>query len=135
MPNRRQFLTASLPIVLGACSVREITQTLGQAISTGSLQGTAESFVRQKVQSWATNPNQLAADLKRGDGVLRDFLRDVIGVWGKDNVVQPTETVHVKYQDRYRTRSIIDFEAGQGRVETLDKAYCSCRDALVAARP
>lgn len=129
MPTRRQFLTASLPLALAACSPREVIHTFERAVTSGSWQGAVQSVAQQKAQQWAANPNSLARDLKRGDQFLQGFLQDVIKVWGEDNSAQPSAKTHVKYRDHYETRSIIDFSKGLVRVETLDRPRL--KDAIV----
>lgn len=83
-----------------------------------------KQIVKERADAYARNPEALLRDLK---DVQRDFetilaaLRGEVGKqWGKKEVKLPERKRYVKYTQNYRSRAIVDFDAGEIMVETLD---------------
>lgn len=83
-----------------------------------------KQIVKERVDAYARNPEALLRDIK---AVQRDFetiiaaLRGEVGKqWGKKEVRLPERKRYVKYTQNYRSRAIVDFDAGEIMVETLD---------------
>ena len=91
----------------------------GDAAGAGRM---AAEKAAAKAVSYAANPAALEADLKRFRKAL-DALRSVVGeTWGKDEAREPAPREYVKYLSGYRSRAMVDFDAGLVTVETLDDA-------------
>lgn len=119
MISRRTFLAGCLPAALTACSTREIINTLGSAARGGSVTGAIKNVATSRAYGWARNPKTLVRDFERLDDFLKEFLGEVVDVWGEENAETPQKKVYVKYDDHYKSRGIIDFENSIVRVETL----------------
>lgn len=87
-----------------------------------------ESFVRNRVQGYKSNPLALASDLRR---LTRLLSGEVQREWGKQEVILPGRHQYVKYTQNYRSRAIINFDSGEVRIETVDSE--SPRDSLHSA--
>ena len=59
------------------------------------------------------------ADLKIVQALYKNLNRKINKKWGKKHTVLPTKKKYVKYTNNYQARTIVDFEKGFVRVETL----------------
>jgi membrane-bound lytic murein transglycosylase C len=93
--------------------------------------------LKERADAYARDPEALVRDIK---AVQRDFetilaaLRGEVGKqWGKKEVKVPERKKYVKYTQNYRSRAIVDFDAGQIVVETLDERspQASLKTAIV----
>jgi membrane-bound lytic murein transglycosylase C len=96
-----------------------------------------KQIVKERADAYARDPEALIRDLR---SVQRDFeailaaLRGEVGKqWGKKEVKLPERKRYVKYTQNYRSRAIVDFDAGQIVVETLDEQspQVSLKNAIV----
>lgn len=94
-------------------------------------------ILKERADAYARNPEALIRDLK---AVRRDFetvlaaLRGEVGKqWGKKEIKLPERKRYVKYTQNYRSRAIVDFDAGEVLVETLDEKdpRASLKNAIV----
>ncbi|TKB70400.1 MAG: DUF3393 domain-containing protein, partial [Nitrospira sp.] len=94
-------------------------------------------ILKERADAYARNPEALIRDLK---AVQRDFetllaaLRGEVGKqWGKKEIKLPERKRYVKYTQNYRSRAIVDFDAGEVLVETLDEKdpRASLKNAIV----
>lgn len=94
-------------------------------------------ILKERADAYARNPEALIRDLK---AVQRDFetvlaaLRGEVGKqWGKKEIKLPERKRYVKYTQNYRSRAIVDFDAGEVLVETLDEKdpQASLKNAIV----
>jgi membrane-bound lytic murein transglycosylase C len=83
-------------------------------------------MARRRVENYGRDPDALLRDLRT---IQRDFERlmaalsgEVGKKWGKQEVKLPEQKKYVKYTQNYRSRAIVDFDAGNITVETLDQA-------------
>ena len=131
-----RLLAVLLALALGACSASD-TLRAARIAATGDAAGAGRMAAEKaaaKAVSYAANPAALEADLKRFRKAL-DALRSVVGkTWGKDEAREPAPREYVKYLSGYRSRAMVDFDAGLVTVETLDTANpaASLRQAVAA---
>lgn len=82
-------------------------------------------IARQRVENYGRDPQALLRDLRT---IQRDFqalmaaLTGEVGKkWGTKEVKVPEQKKYVKYTQNYRSRAIVDFDAGNILIETLDE--------------
>lgn len=94
-------------------------------------------IARQRLDQYARDPEALLRDLRAAQ---KDFevILTALGVnvgktWGKEEVKLPEQKKYVKYTQNYKSRAIVDFDAGEILVETLDEQdpQRSLKNALV----
>jgi len=109
---------------LGGCSVSDY-QSLARIASSSMPLEHAKSYAINKGVQYATNPSAIQKDIDHisdnFQDVLAFFLGEVIKEWGKDNAIEPSKKVYVKYTQNYKSRAEVDFDKGFVRVETIDK--------------
>ncbi len=103
---------------------RAVTGRTGKTVIDIATSKDAEQALRKHVEGYARDPAALLKDLRAAQ---RDFetlmaaLRGEVGrTWGKKEVHLPDRKRYVKYTQNYRSRAIVDFDAGEILVETLD---------------
>ena len=98
---------------------------------SGSVDQGVKAVLRQKGTSYAHNPYQLVQDVKRGQQQFKQLVsflrRQVGGEWGDKEILVPSRTRYVKYTHNYKSRAVVDFDAGTVKVETLDQDEASLR--------
>lgn len=103
--------------------------------SSTDAKSAAKQLLASKRQQWKNDPLQLARDLRDAQhdfGRLMDLLSGKVRKeWGKKEVVLPEKKTYVKYSKQYRSRAIIDFEQGEIRIESLDSARESLKNAII----
>ncbi len=130
----RPLITVFTPFLLLGCETSDrLLDATGKALQSGTgktvldiAQGKdPKQIVKEKTDAYARNPEALVRDLK---AVQRDFetivaaLRGEVGKrWGQKEVKLPERKKYVKYTQNYRSRAIVDFDAGEIMVETLDE--------------
>jgi len=127
-----RLLAVLFALALGACSASDALRA-ARIAATGDAAG-AGRMAAEKAARYAVNPAALEADLKRFKKAL-DSLRSAAGkVWGKDEAREPRPKEYVKYVSGYRSRALVDFDAGLITVETLDAAdpAASLRQAVAS---
>lgn len=94
-------------------------------------------IAKQRLDQYARDPEALLRDLRAAQ---KDFevILTALGVnvgktWGKEEVKLPEQKKYVKYTQNYKSRAIVDFDAGEILVETLDEQdpQRSLKNALV----
>jgi membrane-bound lytic murein transglycosylase C len=147
-----KVLLAFLAILLSSCASQNSSMKLDTLLSIANSnsakniakiaassdhKAAAKTLLDHKRDLWKQDPMQLARDLRTAQ---RDFNR-LMGVlggnvkknWGGRETRLPGRKTYVKYNDRYRSRAIVDFERGEISVETLDEnADASLKNAIVA---
>lgn len=82
-------------------------------------------IARQRVENYGRDPQALLRDLRtiqRDFQVLMAALTGEVGKkWGTKEVKVPEQKKYVKYTQNYRSRAIVDFDAGNILIETLDE--------------
>ncbi len=110
--------------MLGAAE-RAVGSTTGRTV-LGIVHGKDPADIaRQRVEQYGRDPQALLRDLR---AVQRDFqalmaaLTGEVGKkWGTKEVKLPEQKKYVKYTQNYRSRAIVDFDAGKILIETLDE--------------
>ena len=80
--------------------------------------------LRRRVELYERDPQVVISDLR---GLRRDY-DNLVGVltgnvnrnWGKKETKLSTRTSYIKYTQNYKSRAIVDFDAGTITVETVD---------------
>ena len=114
----RTLLIAVSCSVLSACSMSDYQHS----VELASLNNTTQALERLSYQQ----PNYRAKTEKSDDkdntalNTLQDnFRSQVTSLWGDTELSFSTNYRYIKYTNDYRSRSIIDFQQGNVRVETL----------------
>ena len=125
-------LLLCLVLALTSCS-RYDAMRIARAAATRNPVSAAESLARSKAMSYAMNPAALGSDIKQFEQAVKDFIKAVTGVWGKDDVRIPQPKQYVKYTQNYLSRASVDFDAGIVSVDTVDteQPIQSLRKAIV----
>ena len=93
--------------------------------------------LKRRADLYERDPQVVISDLR---GLRRDY-DNLVGVltgnvnrnWGKKETKLPTRTSYIKYTQNYKSRAIVDFDAGTITVETLDDKdpKASLKNAIV----
>jgi peptidoglycan lytic transglycosylase C len=137
--RRRWWLTGGLLLLASCQTVDEAIKTADSAVgavNTSTVRDIAqiatadkpsaalEREARGRVERYESNPKAAIDDIRRVKGdfdKLMGFLRgNVRKTWGGKEVKVPTRTVYVKYTQNYMSRAVVDFDAGEVMIETLD---------------
>jgi len=82
-------------------------------------------IAKQRLDQYARDPEALLRDLREAqkdfEAILTALGVNVGKTWGKDEVKLPEQKKYVKYTQNYKSRAIVDFDAGEILVETLDE--------------
>lgn len=122
----------ALVAALAACSVGDTVRT-ARIIATGDLAG-AQAMAAEKAARYALNPEALVWDVKAFKARLEKFRDAVESVWGDEEREEPSPRRYVKYTGDYKSRALVDFDAGTVTVETVDQTapLASLKGAVVA---
>ncbi|MBA7564398.1 Membrane-bound lytic murein transglycosylase C [subsurface metagenome] len=123
----RPIKNISLALLIGAivlgCSAWDIAR-VARIAATGDVVS-AQRMAAQKAARYAANPEALDRDILRLQrefaGLIKGFRKAVGGVWGEEEIREPTPREYVKYTQNYLSRASVDFDRGQITVETLDR--------------
>jgi peptidoglycan lytic transglycosylase C len=95
------------------------------------------AVLKHRVEAYKTDPAAAIRDLKMVKGDFNRLMGALTGnvkkTWGKKEVKLPERTKYIKYTQNYRSRAVVDFDAGVITVETLDEKdpVGSLRNAIV----
>lgn len=140
------LLSLSIPALFSGCETTD--KMLGAAErAVGSSTGRTvldivggkdpAEIARRRVENYGRDPQALLRDLR---SIQRDFqalmtaLTGEVGKkWGTKDVKLPEQKKYVKYTQNYRSRAIVDFDAGSILIETLDEKdpRASLKNAVV----
>ncbi|MCE3221907.1 MAG: mltC [Nitrospira sp.] len=149
MPHHRWSrlpLSLLTPLLIFGCETTD--KMLGAAErAVGSSSGRAvldivggkdpADIARRRMENYGRDPQALLRDLR---AIQRDFqalmaaLTGEVGKkWGAKEVKLPEQKKYVKYTQNYRSRAIVDFDAGNILIETLDEKdpQASLKNAIV----
>lgn len=111
------------------------TKNILTVVSSKDAKTAAVQLLTNKRKQWERNPLQIAQDLRTAqrdfNGLMRILSGKVKKEWGKKDVQLPRQKTYVKYNKQYRSRAIVNFEQGEIRIESLDSAKESLKDAIV----
>ena len=149
MPARRLpsvLLSLAIPLLFVGCETtdkmlgaaeRAVGSTTGRTVLDIVHGKDPADIARQRVEQYGRDPQALLRDLR---AVQRDFqalmaaLTGEVGKkWGTKEVKLPEQKKYVKYTQNYRSRAIVDFDAGTILIETLDERdpRASLKNAVV----
>lgn len=123
--------------LLAACQSGPSPLTLVNIATSRNPEAALRGAARHRVELYGRDPRVLLADLraaKRDFSRLQAFLSGKAGAsWGRKEVKLPSRTRYVKYTQNYRSRAIVDFDAGEITVETVDQKAprASLKNAIV----
>ena len=102
----------SIPLSFdSADSVKQLSKQIKEADSIEDVKAIAK-------QAKVTR-NQVRADIKAIKALYAELDQKVNKKWGKNNSELPEKKKYVKYTNDYQARTIVDFDKGTVRVETL----------------
>ena len=122
--------------MLGAAE-RAVGSTTGRTVLDIVHGKDPADIARQRVEQYGRDPQALLRDFR---AIQRDFqalmaaLTGEVGKkWGTKEVKLPEQKKYVKYTQNYRSRAIVDFDAGNILIETLDEKdpRASLKNAVV----
>ena len=103
---------------------RTLGSRTGQTVIDLATGKDPSQIAKRRLDEYARDPEALLRDLRAAQ---RDFklLYEALGgkveeKWGKKEVKLPEQKKYVKYTQNYRSRAVVDFDAGTILVETLD---------------
>jgi len=108
-------LSCVLLLLLAGCNIADI-RNIGVIADDPEK---AAQVLESKGRYYATNPEQLPADLKAFKARIKEFVNDITNIWGEDDARQAGPKDYVKYTDKYYNRAHVDFESGTVTIETL----------------
>jgi membrane-bound lytic murein transglycosylase C len=127
-------VTLSSPLLTAGCqSVTKTLHSAEQIASSGSVKTAVEAAVskdpsavlKHRVERYKTDPAAALRDLNMVKGDFDRLMGALTGnvkkTWGKKEVKLPERTKYIKYTQNYRSRAVVDFDAGTITVETLDE--------------
>jgi peptidoglycan lytic transglycosylase C len=134
--KRGLMLAVAGALSLSACSTQQMMQL---ALSKDPAQA-LKSMAQSHVNSYKYNPELVLADLERAQAEYNRLIgkvkRESGAKWGKREAeTLPTPKVYVKYTESYKSRVVVDYDAGTILIEHLneDKAKERLRNAVVVA--
>ena len=108
--------------VLG-CSAWDMARVTRIAVTGDVI--SAQQMAAEKAARYAANPKALERGIRRFQAefarLIETFRKAVGGVWGEEEIKEPTPREYVKYTQNYRSRASVDFDRGEITVETLDR--------------
>ena len=126
-----------LLLLLAGCSTVDPVRTATTLATSRNPEAALKSMVHQRAASYERDPRVLLNDL---NALKRDYEKltaalfgKASGNWGKKDTKLPERTRYVKYSQNYKSRAIVDFDAGAITVETVDEANAkaSLKNAIV----
>ena len=144
--SRLLLLTLAIPVFFSGCETTD--KILGAAERTvGSSSGRTvlgivggkdpAEIAKRRLENYGRDPQALLRDLR---SIQRDFqtlmaaLSGEVGKqWGGKEIKLPEQKKYVKYTQNYRSRAIVDFDAGHILIETLDEKNppASLKNAII----
>jgi membrane-bound lytic murein transglycosylase C len=135
----------SLLLLAGCESVNSALNTADKILSSGTVKAATEvavskdpsSVLKHRAESYKTDPAAVIRDMKTVKGDFDKLMGALTGkvkkTWGPKEVRLPERTKYIKYTQNYRSRAVVDFDAGQITVETLDEKEpaASLKNAIV----
>jgi len=123
---------ASLLLTTGCESINSALNTAEKIASSGTVKTATEvavskdpsAVLKHRAESYKTDPAAVIRDLKTVKGDFDRLMGALTGnvkkTWGKKEIKLPERTKYIKYTQNYQSRAVVDFDAGQITVETLD---------------
>jgi membrane-bound lytic murein transglycosylase C len=123
----------ALLLTSGCQSISSALNSAEQIASSGTVKTAVDAAVskdpsavlKHRVDAYKTDPAAAIRDLKMVKGDFDRLMGALTGnvkkTWGKKEVKLPERTRYIKYTQNYKSRAVVDFDAGKITVETLDE--------------
>jgi len=130
LPAQVAFI--SLFLIAGCESINSALNTADRIVSSGTVKTAVDvaaskdpsAVLKHRAEAYKTDPEAAIRDLKTVKGDFDKLVGALTGnvkkTWGKQEVKLPERTKYIKYTQNYRSRAVVDFDAGEITVETLD---------------
>jgi membrane-bound lytic murein transglycosylase C len=122
---KRVVLCTFAAALLTACQSSPSPLTLVNVAASRDPEAAMREVLKHRAELYERDPRVLLADLraaKRDFSRLQAFLSGKASAsWGRKEVKLPSRTRYVKYTQNYKSRAVVDFDAGQITVETVDQ--------------
>ena len=127
--KNRLLLAAALATMLPGCS----TQQMVRVATSNNPEQALKSIVTSRVTSYQYNPALAVRDFKRVkaefDRLMGNLQKESGKEWGKkESATLPGKTRYVKYTEKYKNRTVVDYDKGTILIEHLQEA--GVRDKL-----
>ncbi len=136
MINRVVLCTCAAAL-LAACQSGPSPLTLANIAASRNPEAALRGALKHRAQRYERDPRVLVSDLralKRELARLEAFLSGKASAsWGPKEVKLPSRTRYVKYTQNYQSRAVVNFDAGEITVETVDQTAprASLKSAIV----
>src|SRR5512146_45639 len=121
---KRAVLCTCAAALLTACQSGPSPLTLVNIAASRDPEAALRGALKHRAEVYERDPRVLVADLravKRDLARLEAFLSGKASAsWGPKEVKLPSRTRYVKYTQNYKSRAVVDFDAGEITVETVD---------------
>ncbi len=120
-------------LTISGCETTDRVLTAAERVATSRTSKTVidlaqgkdpAQIAKQRLEQYARDPEALIKDLREAkkdfEAILAALGVNVGKTWGKEEVKLPERKKYVKYTQNYKSRAIVDFDAGEILVETLD---------------
>lgn len=123
----------SLFLTAGCENINSALNTAEKVASSGTVKTAVDAafskdpsaVLKHRVEAYKTDPAAAIRDLKTVKGDFDRLMGALTGnvkkTWGQKEVKLPERTKYIKYTQNYRSRAVVDFDAGVITVETLDE--------------
>ncbi|MGA7986509.1 MAG: murein transglycosylase domain-containing protein [Burkholderiales bacterium] len=134
---KRVMLCAFVAALLTACQSGPSPLTIVNVAASRDPEAALRGALKHRAEQYERDPRVLLADLrtvKRDLARLESFLSGKASAsWGPKEVKLPSRTRYVKYTQNYKSRAVVDFDAGEITVETVERREprTSLRNAIV----
>ena len=112
-------------------------KTISDVAKSANREAAIREALKRRADAYERDPRVLISDLR---GLKRDYdnlvsvlTGNVNRKWGKKETRLPSRTSYIKYTQNYKSRAIVDFDAGMITVETVDDKdpKASLKNAIV----
>lgn len=107
-------------MVLISALLTSCTATDRKLLADAAASGDLSEFAKKKAEQYSNNPGALIRDVKSIKALLDELRGKARDKWGDDETDMPDNDTYVKYTDDYKSKAIIDFNAGRITVETMN---------------
>lgn len=107
-------------MVLISALLTSCTATDRKLLADAAASGDLSEFAKKKAEQYSNNPGALIRDVKSIKALLDELRGKAKDKWGDDETDMPDNDTYVKYTDDYKSKAIIDFNAGRITVETMN---------------
>lgn len=117
------LLAVALAALLPACS----TQQMVRVATSSNPEQALKSIVTSRVTAYQYNPTLALRDYKRAKAefnrLMGNLQKESGKEWGrKESATLPSKTRYVKYTEKYKNRTVVDYDKGTILIEHLEEA-------------